>query len=212
LELGTGSGRVAAALAPSAGALIGVDISPELLRLARPRLAAWPYARLVLADMLALPFREPFDLIVAANDPLSHLVDASERDQALRVVARHLAPGGRFVLDALWFGPAEAAEVERPGGRVQQRTASMKGERLRVVEQWERTDAPEHCCHASYAYHRRGHRPVVADFEARDWSIGELYARFYRAGLAVRQLWGSYRGEPWHQARSSQLIVEALLR
>src|SRR5688572_29474572 len=78
LELGAGSGRVTAALAPSAGVLVGLDISPELLQLARPRLAAWPHARLVQADMLALPFREPFDLIVAADDPMSHLVDAAD--------------------------------------------------------------------------------------------------------------------------------------
>jgi SAM-dependent methyltransferase len=212
LELGSGSGRVTEALAATARKLVGVDLSPELLRLAQPRLAPWPRARLVQADMLALPFREPFDLIVAANDPLSHLVEAADRDRALRVVARHLAPDGRFVLDALWFAPAEAAMVERPGGRVQHRTASIQGQRLRVVEQWERTDAPEHCCHASYAYHQRGRQPVVADFEARDWSVGELYARFYRAGLSVTRLWGSYQGEPWHPTRSSQLIVEAALR
>lgn len=212
LELGSGSGRVTAVLAPPARELIGVDISPELLRLARPRLAAWPHARLLQADMLALPFRAPFDLIVAADDPMSHLVEAADRDRALRVVARHLAPGGRFVLDALWFAPSEAARVARPGGRVQHRITSMEGQRLRVVEHWERTDAPEHCCHAHYQYHRRGRRPVVADFEARDWSQGELYERFYRAGLAVTRLWGSYQGEPWHPVRSSQLIVEAALR
>jgi len=212
LELGAGSGRVTAALAPSAGELLGVDISPELMRLARPRLSDWPHARLVLADMLALPFREPFDLIVAADDPMSHLVEAADRDRALRVVAQHLSPGGRFVLDALWFAPAEAAKVARPGGRVHHRITSIQGQRLRVVEHWERTDAPEHRCHASYEYHRRGRRPVVADFEARDWSQGELYERFYRAGLAVTRVWGSYQGEPWHPTRSSQLIVEAALR
>jgi SAM-dependent methyltransferase len=212
LELGCGSGRVTAALVPTAGELVGVDISPDLLRLARPRLAAWPHARLVQADMLALPFREPFDLIVAANDPLSHLVDAANRDRALHVVARHLAPGGRFVLDALWLAPDDAARVARPGGRVQQHITSMQGQRMRVLARWERTDDPRHCCHAHYEYHRPGHRPVVADFEARDWSLVELGSRFDRAGLDVTRVWGSYRGEPWHPTRSSQLIVEATVR
>jgi SAM-dependent methyltransferase len=209
LELGAGSGRVSAALAQSARELVGVDISPDLLRLARPRLAAWPHAWLVQADMLVLPFRERFDLIVAANDPMSHLVDSTDRDRALSIVAGCLAPGGRFVLDALWLAPAEAAKVARPGGRVQQRVSSIQGQDLRVVDRWERTDDPRHCCHAHYEYHRRGLRPVVAEFEARDWSIAELYARFERAGLDVTRIWGSYQGERWHPTQSSQLIVEA---
>src|SRR5690242_4461024 len=49
LELGAGSGRVSAALAPFASALVAIDISPELLRLARPRLARWPHAHVILA-------------------------------------------------------------------------------------------------------------------------------------------------------------------
>src|SRR5690349_18056113 len=72
LELGAGSGRVTAILAPLARSLVGIDLSPELLRLARTRLDGRPHAHLVQSDMRALPLRGPFDLIVAANDPLSH--------------------------------------------------------------------------------------------------------------------------------------------
>jgi SAM-dependent methyltransferase len=211
LELGAGSGRVTAVLAPTAGEVVGVDLSPELLRLARPRLARWPHARLVQADMLVLPFREPFDLIAAANDPLSHLVEAADRDRALAAVARHLAPGGRFVLDALWLAPSEEAKVAGRGGRVEQRTATMDGQRLQVLERWKRTDDARHCCHAHYEYRCGGRRPVVADFDAHDWLADELFTRLDRAGLVVTNVWGSYQGERWDPTRSSQFIVEAAL-
>jgi SAM-dependent methyltransferase len=211
LEIGAGSGQVTAVLAPKADALVGLDLSSELLRLARTRLARWPHVRLVQADMLALPFRESFDLIVAANDPLSHLIEGSDRDRALDAVARHLAPGGRFVLDALWLAPSEAAKVARRGGRVEQRTTTLDGNRLRVLERWERTDDDRQCCHAHYEYHCGGRGPVVADFDAHDWSADELFTRLGRAGLAVTNVWGSYQGERWDPAGSSQLIVEAAL-
>jgi SAM-dependent methyltransferase len=161
--------------------------------------------------MLALAFRRPFDLIVAANDPLSHLSESVDRDRVLEIVARHLAPGGRFILDALWLAPDEAAAVARAGGRMHQRTASMDGQRLRVVERWERARGRGRCCLAHYEYHRDGCRPVVADFEAHDWSAAELFARLDRAGLALVQVWGSYEGDLWDPTRSSQLIVEAVL-
>lgn len=210
LELGAGSGRVTAALAPFAGELVAIDLSPELMGLARERLAAWPRVRLVRADMRALAFRRPFDLVVAADDPFSHLVDDADRDRTLQGVARNLAPGGRFVLDALWLSPDEASAVASVGGRVRHRTTSWHGQRLRVVERWARPAGSGRCCHAQYEYRRAGCPPVIAEFDARDWSPAELSGRFRRAGLAVTQAWGSYRRAAWDPRTSSQLIVEAV--
>jgi SAM-dependent methyltransferase len=209
LELGAGSGRVTEVLALFAGEVVAVDVSPELLRLARDRLGAWPCVKLIRADMRALAFRRPFDLIVAANDPFSHLVAPTDRDRALEVVARHLAPDGRFVLDALWLSPAEASAVASTGGRVRRRTTVVDSERLGVVERWERPPDSERCCHAQYEYRLSGRPPVIAEVDVRDWSPDELDGRFRRAGLGVTRLWGSYRREAWHARRSGQLIVEA---
>jgi len=209
LELGAGSGRVTAALAPHAGALLAIDLSPDLMGLARERLAPWPRVHLVRADMRALAFRAPFDLIVAADDPFSHLLDDDDRDRTLRGVARHLAPGGRFILDALWLSPAEASAVGSAGGRVHERTTSWHGQRLRVVERWARQGALGQCCHARYEYRRAGRPPVIAEFDARDWSPEDLSGRFARAGLAIARVWGSYRRAAWDPQTSAQLIVEA---
>jgi SAM-dependent methyltransferase len=209
LELGAGSGQVTAVLAPAARELVAIDLSPDLLRLAQVRLAAWPGVHLVLADMLNLAFRAPFDLIVAANDPFSHLVEPGDRDRALSIVARHLAPGGHFVLDALWLSPREAAAVARAGGRVRRRTISMNGQRLGVFERWQRPGRRGRCCQAHYEYRREGRPPVVADFEARDWSPVELHERLARARLTIVQTWGSYQRAPWDPSTSSQLIVMA---
>ena len=209
LELGAGSGRVTAALAPFAGELVAIDLSPELMWRARERLAAWPRVHLVRADMRALAFRAAFDLIVAADDPFSHLVDDADRDRTLQLVVQHLAPGGRFVLDALWLSPDEASAVASVGGRVKRRTTSLHGQRLRVVERWERARGHGRCCHARYEYRRAGRPPVIAEFDARDWSPAELSRRFRRAGLVITRRWGSYRRTAWDANRSSQLIVEA---
>jgi hypothetical protein len=116
------------------------------------------------------------------------------------------------VLDALWLPPADALAVAAPGGRVRRRTATLDRQRVGVVERWRREPGVHRCCHAEYEYRPAGRPPVVADFDARDWSRDELTARLAGAGLAIEATWGSYNGEPWDAARSERLIVAAALR
>lgn len=219
LELGAGSGRVTEVLAPFARDLVAVDLSPDMLRLARGRLAGRPNVQLVLADMLELPFTTSshtlFDLIAAADDPFSHLTERAARDRALQVVARHLAPHGRFVLDALWLAPDDASAVSSAQGRVREHTSVLDGQALHVVERWrrirerEQSSAQGHSCRVRYEYVQAGRAPVVAQFEAHDWSPAELLDALRRAGLRVDECWGSYRGEAWQAGTSKQLIVSA---
>jgi SAM-dependent methyltransferase len=211
LELGAGTGRITVELARYARALVAIDLSTDLLEVARARLGSRDGVYMLRADMRDLALRERFDLIAAANDPFSHLIRGDERDRTLGMVARHLASGGRFVLDALWLGPDEALAIASHGGRVRRHTASIEGAQVGIVERWERQIGPPQLCHAQYEYRREGLPPVIAEFEARDWSASELFERFARAGLSITQVWGSYRRVVWDADRSHQLIVEAVL-
>ena len=210
LEIGAGTGRVTVALAASAREVVAIDLSPDLLLRARRTVSIYPQVTLVRADMRALPLQGTFDLIVAANDPMSHLLDDADRDRALREVADCLAPSGRFVLDALWLSREEAAAVNRAGGRVRHHAESLLGEPLGVTERW--CPSPDHrrCFRVAYEYRRPGRRPVEAAFDARAWTPSELHDRFGRAGLRMTRRWGSYRRDPWDSIGSSQLIVEAM--
>ena len=95
LDVGTGTGRMAELFEPAADAVVALDNSPEMLRLARARLQHLAPGRveLVQGDFAALPFGDAgFDTV------LFHQV-------------LHYAQSPEAVL-------AEAARVTRPGGRV----------------------------------------------------------------------------------------------
>ncbi|MEN6546089.1 MAG: class I SAM-dependent methyltransferase, partial [Armatimonadia bacterium] len=62
LEVGCATGQLLAALEPSEG--VGVDFSPEMIRLAQE---AHPGLRFVVGEALALPLDEQFDYIVCHN-------------------------------------------------------------------------------------------------------------------------------------------------
>ena len=105
LDLGTAAGHAALAIAPRVRAVVGVDITAEMLEHARA-LAGERAIRNVefrLADVEALPFApESFDLAISRFS--AHHWASPAR--ALAEVARVLRPDGRFVLiDTV--GPAD---------------------------------------------------------------------------------------------------------
>ncbi|HVA26019.1 MAG TPA: class I SAM-dependent methyltransferase [Chloroflexota bacterium] len=200
LEIGCGGGRVTAMLAQAGARVLGIDLSPELLRLAQPRLAG-ASASLLLADVRQLALRTKFEAIVAPDDPFSHLTSSADRDRALRSVAAHLAPEGRFLLDALWFPDGKA-------GKVDAHDMIVDGRLIHVTEHW-RCNSRTHRCATEYNYDSGAGEPAHARFEARYWTPPELCQRFERAGLRITQRWGSYDGQPWDERRSGRLVVEA---
>src|SRR5438105_3078869 len=190
LELGAGSGRATALRAAGGAALVcALDRSPEMLERARRRLAGLGNVRLVLGDMRAPPLRGTFDLVVAADDPFSHLVASADRQRALSAAAGLLASGGRLVVDALWFNPSELARRAGAGLRSEREAAGDRS--LRVREHW-RCDPRSHRCRASYTYSRDGAEVASAAFVARSWTAAEVRRRFAAAGLRVERCWGDY--------------------
>jgi SAM-dependent methyltransferase len=208
LDVGAGTGRATALLASGGATVVGIDVSPEMLALARRRLAGAPNARLVRADMRAFTFLRPFDLVVAADDPFSHLTTDRDRASALACVAAALIHGGRFVLDALWF-PAEVW-AELAAGRGSERAVPFEERVLRVHELWSRDEGAPTCT-ARYTYSIAGEPVARASFRARPWTTAELADAFDAAGLRIERRWGGYDGEPWHPG-STHLVVEARKR
>jgi SAM-dependent methyltransferase len=97
LEIGCGAGRITKALAGIFGEVHAVDISPEMIKLARENLAGVPNVHLYansgadLAVLPGLPFHFAFSFIVFQHIPEKAIVESYIRD-----VHRVLAPGALF--------------------------------------------------------------------------------------------------------------------
>lgn len=204
LELGAGTGRATAFLARTAGRVVAFDLSADLIAVARRRLASAANVRLLVADMREIDLRTDADLVVAVDDPFVHLTREEDRARAFASAAHHLAPGGRFLLDAAWLSPEQRAEAGRPGGLVLER--SGRG-RLRVRETW-RCDPATRLCSACFEYRRASQFLERASFAARLWSMDEVESRARAAGLRVTRVWGAYDRRPWDRATSPRFLVE----
>ncbi|MEO3747519.1 methyltransferase domain-containing protein [Plantactinospora sp. B5E13] len=106
LELAIGTGRVAIPLAARGVPVEGVEASEEMVAGLRAK-PGGDRIPVVLADMADVPVTGRFDLVYLVYNTLFNLVRAERQADCLRNVARVLAPGGAFVVEAFVPDPAD---------------------------------------------------------------------------------------------------------
>ena len=93
LDLGSGTGRVAAALAAQGHEVVALDADPELLAVLRDRA---PAVETVVADARDFDLGRTFALVLAPMQLAQILGGPAERVAMLERVHAHLIPGGTF--------------------------------------------------------------------------------------------------------------------
>ncbi len=96
LEFGCGTGSTAIAHAPCAGHILALDISPEMLRIAREKAAAAGVANITFEERGVEDYEAPegsYDVVMCHS--LLHLLD--DRDAAIAKIHALLKPGGIFI-------------------------------------------------------------------------------------------------------------------
>ena len=105
VDLGAGTGFVALALAPLAGSVLAVDISPVMAEslAARAARAGLGNVATTVADLRAFQLPAASVNLVVSSYALHHLRDEDKRALAAQA-ARWLRPGGRIVVADMMFG------------------------------------------------------------------------------------------------------------
>jgi SAM-dependent methyltransferase len=96
LELGSGTGRIAHALADTGRSVVGLELSRAMLERAEARRRASPprgQLRYMLGDMTDLRLRVAFDAVICPFYALAHLEPGEAWARTFAGVARHLKPG-----------------------------------------------------------------------------------------------------------------------
>src|SRR5467141_503045 len=104
LELGCGTGRITMALAEAGKRITGLDLSERMLEYAMKkraglRVEARERVHLLQGDMTGFDLGEKFRLINITFRPFQHLLEVRQQMDCLDCVRKHLAPGGRLILD-----------------------------------------------------------------------------------------------------------------
>jgi len=109
LELGSGTGRHAEALAKRGFRVTGVDRSAEMVAQAQRRFAGLPQNAATptfsVGDLRSVRLNRKFDLVISLFHVFSYQVSNEDLAAAFRTAECHLAPRGKFLFD-FWYGPA----------------------------------------------------------------------------------------------------------
>jgi len=99
LETGCGSGRLVREMARRGFETTGLDLNTTALAYCRKKLEAEKLeGQLVQGNMVDFDFDQPFDAAFNAINTFRHLETEASAIRHLKCVARHLKPGGVFVL------------------------------------------------------------------------------------------------------------------
>ncbi len=220
LELGCGTGRVLIPVAQAGVEVVGLDVSPAMLDVAREKVAALPAdvagrVTLVEGDMRDFALGDGrFTLVYIPFRAFLHLMTVADQLQALATIRRHLAPGGRLAL--AFFNP----RLDLIAARTTQRSATafletttdlFGGERLL---QWAlpRYDPLTQVLDNEFIYDRVGPDGRLIERTYRRLRLRWIYRYeaehlFTRAGFAVDALYGDFAGRPFEKDTDEQVWV-----
>ncbi|MFT3924843.1 MAG: class I SAM-dependent methyltransferase [Myxococcales bacterium] len=215
LELGCGYGRLIPELVATGTHYFGLELSPELLRLARRVRAKLPERKrgrvsLRAGDMRDFQFKRRFDRILLPHSTLYCLPDDRSVLACLRCAKAHLSEGGQLVLDAYCaddfhyrLDPKELTGKQREYlTRVESRLGSyLVFERTRWIRSKQRFVV-------TYEHESERGKLLQGTVEHRYLLRGQLERLLERAGFEHSKWAGNFRGGRL-KTRSEQLVVQA---
>jgi SAM-dependent methyltransferase len=213
LEVACGTGRVTIPVAKAGIRVTGLDLSPHMLAIARSKADGLP-VDFVQGDMTDFRLGRKFRLIFIPFRSFQAMLTPDEQRRCLRSVRRHLAPGGRLILNL--FDPK--LEYCVPGlseviGRYRDARDPATGRVAKVRVRWRRNDAVNQLLHEKWDY-RVLERGRVVERASRDLVIRWTYRWEMRhllelEGFEPVACYGDFRGGPPRYGREQVWIAKA---
>lgn len=214
LDLACGTGRVAIPLAQAGIRVTGLDLSAEMLDRARQKAeeqGVTDRLTLLQGDMRRFDLGKTFSLIMIPFRSFLHLLHIHEQMKALACIRRHLAPGGKFVMN-VFVPKIEHLYEESEKMSLRSVFPLETGEQIMMWD-YTRYDYFQQWSEVTRTYERispegRLVEKVVGRFTLRYIFPAELHHLLRLNGFRVVQRFGSFDKQPF-DSKSTELIIVA---
>lgn len=183
LEWAVGTGRIAIPLANRGFQLTGVDNSSAMLEVLHSKRGG-KQIETVMGDMSQVNLEREFDLAYLVFNGITYLLSLEEQLACFQNAARHLRPGGVFVLETF---------IPRVDQIVKDEIAPYALEETYLgFDKYDRVNQ----LLTSYQYDLSGKKLNAHQSQHRYVWPSELELMGKLAGLELMHSWGSWEGEP----------------
>jgi SAM-dependent methyltransferase len=187
LDVACGTGKSFLPLLERGYAVTGCDLSPRMAARAAHKA---PAARVVVADMRALPVLGRFDLVTCLDDSLNYLLHRGELADALGGIAARLSPDGIAVWDVNTLGMMRSSfssdwVADRGEWFLSWRGSGSADVGVGAVVE-ARVDA--------FQRSRGSWSRSTSDHRQRHWSVDEVCRVASESGLEILEVLGQHRG------------------
>lgn len=208
LELACGTGRIAIPLAQDGHRVVGLDVSESMLAGARRKAAeAAVEVTWVRGDMRQFDFPgERFRTILLAFNSICLLLTRPDLERMLECVRRHLADGGRFLVDV--FNPDLRFLMRDPAARFPwARYPDPDGAGEVVVAESNVYDDAAQVNHITLHYRFPDGSEFTERLDMRMYFPQELDALLHYNGFRIEAKYGDYTMLPFGPGSKRQLLV-----
>ncbi|WP_065372142.1 class I SAM-dependent methyltransferase [Ensifer adhaerens] len=209
LDLGCGTGLLAVALAEDGSKrVVGVDPAAAMLDVARSR-PGGDRVRWVEGDGRGIRLDETFDMVLLSGHAFQVFLTREDQLAALKTIAAHLAPDGRFIFDSRnplveewreWTAAESERDIVHPVlGQVLAWNDVQHDPATGIVE------------YGTFYRIAADGRPYAAQSKIAFPSHEDLVAMMDEAGLVVEQWLGGWDGRPF-ETSAPEIIPIGRLR
>lgn len=213
LDLGCGTGAITATLSDDLAArgegssgirIVGVDESPEMLRIARTREG---HIEWMLGDIRSPPVEGTFDLVICCFNTLQFLSEEG-LSQTLTAVRRLIGTGGIFAFDI--YQPNVEYITRAQTNRLARSVTDPQGRRLEVREDT-RYDPSSRVLAIDWRMQEEGkpHAPPLTSsrFHLRQIFAADISRHLVEANLTVLERYGDLDRSPLTKESKRQVLV-----
>jgi SAM-dependent methyltransferase len=215
LELACGTGRVALRLARRGGRVVGLEVAPAMLKIARAKSAGLDNVRWVDGDMRSFDLGEQFALVIIPGHSFQFMLTPADQLVCLETIKRHLVPGGRLVvhLDHQSFEWLASLKERRGAFKpTEDMIHPGSGNRLHTERSWRFEPSTQTATVVTVREERDEAGQVIGRWETAPKALHcvfrfEMEHLLARAGLTVEALYGDFLRQPLHDDSPEMIWV-----